>query len=430
MNSDKVNVRREFFAGLATYLAITHVFILNPILLSKAGINLSAGFFAVIISSFVATLLMGIWAKLPFVVAPATTLTTFLVYYVVIENGVPWQGALAAVFVSGVLCILMTYFSVRTKIIESMDGVLKIGLLFSLGSFLVANGLVQAKIIVFNNGLIKFLPFNSFQTYTGFLILLAGLGTTLLFRIRFMRLSFAPVIGIIVAALLAYSLGIKSTVGAHFSKEMFLSIGKLDFSLLLDSRVITAILIFFIVDFFGSVGKFVGLFGFIKGMGSIEEKEKMNKALYIDGVGNIVGALFGATTLSVFLSSAVGIKVGGRTGLTAIFVSLFILSSLFLFPLVGSIPPGAIAGTLIYIGCSMIPARKIFGNSKDMLGYLSVFAFLGASVISFITYSIDKSILFLFVIQTILSLRNGIQKSNITFMVITIILGLAIFLQN
>lgn len=125
MDSNKASIRTEFFAGVATYLAITHIFILNPILLSKAGINISAGFFAVIISSFFATLLMGLWAKLPFVVAPATTMTTFLVSYVVIENGIPWQGALAAVFISGVLCVLMTYFSIRMKIIESMDGILK-----------------------------------------------------------------------------------------------------------------------------------------------------------------------------------------------------------------------------------------------------------------------------------------------------------------
>lgn len=298
-----------------------------------------------------------------------------------------------------------------------------------MGSFLIANGFVQAKVIAFKNGIIDFFPASAESTHVSLVILLTSLGITLLLRAKPFRLTFAPVIAIGIASYLAYQLGIRSTTTAHFSSDMFASFGKLDFSLLLDFRVITAILIFFVVDFFGGVGKYIGLFGLVKEKSSINDTEKMSKALYVDGIGNIVGGLFGATTLSVFLSSAVGMRVGGKTGLTAVFVSLFILLSLFLFPLVGSIPPEAISGILVYIGCSMIPFKKLFRDDASFVGWATAFAFFFAALISFLTYSIDKSILFLFVVQSILSLRNGMQKSSLVFIAITVVLGVALFLQ-
>lgn len=372
---------------------------------------------------------MGVWAKLPFAVAPAPSLTTFFVSYVVLTLGLSWQGALAAVVISGLLSILMTYLSIRGKLIESIPPALKVGILFAVGGFLIANGLVQASLISFSNGFIN-LSSLSIKSIISIklLILCTGLFVTLFFRSRWFKFAGAPLLGILAASLVASYFGIKAVSKAQFSTDMFSSFGRIDFSLLLDWRLLMAVFIFFIIDFFGGVGKFIGLFA---AMGNEFEKipeEKIGRALYVDGIGNIIGGVFGASSVAVFVSSAVGIKVGGKTGLTSIFTAVFIFASLIFIPLVGTIPIEATSGILIFVGFILLPLNDIL-KKRLSLNRLDIFLCLSALAISFFTYGIDKAILFVFLTYTLLKLKNGFRKSDIILTVTTLLLLVAVIAQ-
>ena len=394
----KPNYLIEFSAGLSTYLTMSYIFLLNPILLSKAGINISAAFFATVFSAFLATLLMRIWAKLPFAVAPVPSITTFFVSFVCLKLGLPWESALLAVVFSGILSIGMTALSVRGKLIDSISKPLSVGVLLAISGFLIANGLVQGKIISFSKGYIDIANWNiNILISPTAIVLYTGLFVTLLFRLKWFRFSAAPILGIIVASIVAAAFGIKSNTKAEFSSEMFSSIGHLKFSSLMDSRFIIAMLVFFIIDFFGGVGKYIGLFSAMGSKAKEIENKGMGKALYVDGIGNIIGGFLGASSLAVFVSSAVGIHAGGRTGWTAIFTAILIFLSLFTIPFIGGIPVEATSGILVFVGLILIPYNDLNLKNK-IINKIDLIISLVAGLVSFITYGIDKAILIVFII--------------------------------
>jgi AGZA family xanthine/uracil permease-like MFS transporter len=376
------------------YLTLSYIFILNPILLARADINLSAAFFATVLSATLATLLMGIWAKVPFAVAPAPSITTFFVSYVCLTLGLPWQAAMAAVIISGVLSYIMAIVSVRQNLIYSIPIPLRVGVVFAVSGFLVANGLTQAKLISYSDGLINvsnfnpalFISPNAIVLYTGILV------TLLFFRLKWLNFTGAPLLGIFAASLVAAIFGIKSTTRAEFSWDMFSAVFRVDFRALFDHRFILAMLVFFIIDFFGGVGKYIGLFTAMgKTVEEIDEKG-LERSLKVDGIGNIIGGFLGASSLAVFVSSAVGITAGGRTGLTAIVTAGFMLLSLIYIPVLGAVPVEATSGILVFVAFLLIPYDSIFNKENNtnedaptITNFDRLICFLTA-LFSFLTY--------------------------------------------
>lgn len=421
--------RVEFIAGLSTYLTLSYIFILNPILLAKAGIDISAAFFGTVISATLATLLMGIWAKVPFAVAPAPSITTFLVSYVSLEF--PWQAAMAAVILSGVLSIVMTFLSVRKKLIASIPPSLTVGVLFAVAGFLIANGLTQAKLISYSNGFIDISKLNAdVPTWSNAVVLCTGLLVTLFFRQKWISFSGAPLLGILAASIVAAICGIKATTQAGFSTDMFSAVLRVDFSpLLTDSRFFMAMLVFFIVDFFGGVGKYIGLFAAIGGKAKQIPEKNMEKALYADGFGTIFGGLLGAASLAVFVSSAVGIVAGGRTGLTAIVTAGFMLAGLLVMPLVGTIPVEATSGILVFVGFLLIPYDQL-RNKQSALTRLDIIVSVVAALVSFATYGIDKAMLLVFVVYSWQIIRKGEAMRYAILLVVTLALLVAVVAQS
>jgi AGZA family xanthine/uracil permease-like MFS transporter len=263
------------------------------------------------------------------------------------------------------------------------------------------------------------------------LILCTGLLVTLFFRLKWIRFSGAPLLGILAASITAAIFGIKSTTQADFSTAMFSAVGRLDFSALagLDLHFLIAILVFFIIDFFGGVGKYVGLFAAMGREAQQIPEKSMGKALYVDGIANIFGGFLGASSLAVFVSSAVGIVAGGRTGLTAIVTAGFMLASLVIIPLVGAIPVEATSGILVFVGFLLISYGDIF-NSKATLTRFDIIVCLVAALISFLTYGIDKAILLVFVVYTVVIIKKGIKKSDIILIVTTVLLLAAVVAQS
>lgn len=294
---------------------------------------------------------------------------------------------------------------------------------------MIANGLVQGKIFSYSSGFLDVAKFNfSILGSSTAIVLYTGLFVTLLFRLKWFKFSGAPILGILAATIVAASFGIKSTIKAELSSDMFSAIGKVDFSSLLDSRFLIAMLVFFIIDFFGGVGKYIGLFAALGSRSKEIEKKGMGKALYVDGIGNIIGGAFGASSLAVFVSSAVGIHAGGRTGLTAIVSACLMLLSLFVIPLVGAIPVEATSGVLIYVGLLLIPYKEI--QIKNALqNRFDIIISVIAALVSFLTYGIDKAILLVFLVYTIQIVVKGAKKDDLVLIVTTLLLLAAIIAQ-
>lgn len=427
---EKINYKNEIVAGVSTFLTMSYVFLLNPILLSKTGIDLSAAFFATTIASFIATLAMGLYAKLPFAVAPAPSITTFFVSYVCLKLGLSWEAALAAVVLSGLFSVVMTKLSIRGKLIESISFPLKIGVLFAISGFLIANGLVQGKIISYSSGVLDIAKFKIDNLISPTAIILyIGFFVTWIFKTKWLKFSGAPILGILVATIFASFYGIISFTKAEISSEMTSATFSADFSLLFDSRFLLAMLMIFIIDFFGGVGKYVGLFTAMGSKSKEIEQKNLNKALYVDGWANVVGGFLGASSLAVFVSSAVGIKSGGKTGFTSVVTAILILFSFFLIPLMGSIPVEATSGVLIYVGLILIPYEEIKSGHNEFK-FFDFLISIVAAIISIYTYGIDKAILLVFLVYSLrIILKAKDIKNNFILIISTILLLLAVLFQ-
>lgn len=401
----------EFVAGLSTFLTMSYIFLLNPVLLAKIpDINITGVFGATVLTAVVSTLFMGLWAKVPFAAAPVPSITTFFVGYVVLTLGMGFEQALAAVFVSGVLSVLMTYLSIRQKLLNSVSPFVSYGVLAALCGFLLAVGLKQAGLVEYKDGIIAGFLLDG----KGVAIMLTGILVTY-FMARFNVP--APLIGILAASIVAAYYGEKSVSKADFSLDLFSYVWAIDFKsmarVFYDIDFFIAVLVFFVIDFFAGVGKYIGLFQAIKNNSgdeaplfeSPESKKRLGRSLYADGLGNMIGSTLGAGSVAVFVSSAVGVGAGGRTGLTAVFVALLMVASIAFIPLVGIVPTIAVSGILVYIGFLLVPFGKIRAEiDKGVCGKIEVTLCFGAALLALVTFSLDMAIALVFSVNSVLLL--------------------------
>lgn len=388
----------EATGGLATFLTMSYIFLLNPSLLSKVGIDPTAAYIATLLTAIVSTVAMGFIAKLPYAVAPVPTVTTFFVFYVCQKMGLSWQDALGAVFVSGVLSIAATFFSIREKLIRNMPDSLKIAIMFAIGGFLIANGLKLGNILPYSdNGLdvaalgkVSFLSKEAAVTGIGFIVALA-------LNARWLPFKAGPLFGLIIAAIVASNLGIAfKKPNLDFSHALS-AFNQLRFSSAISVKMAAnfwlAAFVFFVVDFYGAIGKFVGLLEITKQNLDAAESNALGRALYVDSFGTTFGSLVGTSSAAVFISSAVGIMTGGRTGMSAIFCAAFMLLSAALLPFIGTVPIVVNSGILIYIGAILMPWDRLSGiESRTLTTTIGIVA----AIISLLTYRIDDGLLFAF----------------------------------
>lgn len=425
----------EFLGGAATFLTLSYILVLNPVLLAQTGIDISAAFFATAVSAAATTLIMGLWAKLPFALAPAPSLTTFFVSYVCLTLGLPWQTGMAAVVVSGVLSIAMAELAVRQRLIGVMPVGLKYSILFVLFGFLAANGLRQAQLIGHERELITLGRAFTDDAVLGanVAIMLTGFSIAVVLQLRPINFRGSAIVAIFAATIVAASLGIRSDTRAEFSPAMFSSVGQADFSALLDWRVLSPLLVLFVIDFFGGVGKFVGLFAAMGQSGVSDSDPRMSRALRVDGIGNVIGGFLGASSIAVFVSSAAGVSAGARTGRAAIVVSALMLGSLVLIPIVGAIPVQATSGVLIFVACILIPWKDMLGTGFSRVLNLDrsdTIAFMVGASVAFLTFNIEVALAAVFIWYAIkLVVRHGASKEHLLFHGTTVVLVAAVASQ-
>lgn len=441
VNESRYKIRTELIAGLSTYMTMSYIFILNPILLSQVGIDINSAFVATIITGILSTLLMAVWAKVPFAVAPVPSITTFFVGFVCTTLGIPWQAALVAVFISGFISVGMALLSVREKLITNIGPKLSIGILYILCAFLVCTGFKQAGILTYSDG---FLDTSKLFTHSdlpiNLFILLTGLGVTLLLSSNRLKIVGAPVIGIFAATIVAFIFGKADTPDFSLNENIFSSFFSLDFSYYVTNfslDLVIAILIFFIIDFFAGIGKYIGLFAAIENR-TTENTSKLigrksdafSKALQVDGWGNVIGALAGASSVAVYVSSAVGIQAGGKSGVTALFIALFMLLSVLFIPFIGSIPVIATSGVLVYIGFLLVSSKNQANKLKKKLNKLDSIVIGISCIIVMSTYSMDFAMSIMFTYYALeLFKESRFARENYIFYATSVLLGASVFIK-
>jgi AGZA family xanthine/uracil permease-like MFS transporter len=342
-------VRIEAVAGVTTFLTMAYIMFVNPLILADAGMDKGAVFVATCIASAIGTLVMALWANYPLALAPGMGLNAYFTYGVVLGMGHPWQVALGAVFISGVLFLILSVTRVREMIVDAIPMSQKFAISAGIGLFLGIIALKNAGIVTSHKetlvtlGDLKAPP-----------TLLAIAGFFLMVALDARRVPGAIIIAILATTVAGIALGI-SPGSQIFSLPPSLAptFLKLDVSGALSLGLVAIIFAFLFVDLFDNTGTLVGVAHRAGLIGPDGKIPRLGRALIADSTATMAGAALGTSTVTSYIESAAGVKAGGRTGLVGVVVAALFLLSLFLSPLATAVPAYATAPALLFVACLM-----------------------------------------------------------------------------
>ena len=375
LKEHNTTVKTEIAAGITTFMTMAYILAVNPSILSEAGMNANAVLIATCIASFIGTMLMAFLANMPFALSAGMGLNAYLAYTVVLGMGVSWQVALFAVFIEGIVFIIMSLTNVREAIFNAIPLTIKQGVSVGIGLFIAFIGLQNAGLAVDSSTLVTITSFTENFSTHGICALLAVIGLLITAILYIRKVNGAILIGIIVTwglgmlcqvagiyvpnpELGAYSLFPAGIISADFSAlgETFGQCFNIDFNAVGFFNFIVIVFSFLFVDLFDTLGTLIGV---STKAGMLDEKGRLpgiKPALLSDAIATSAGAVLGTSTVTTFVESSAGVAVGGRTGLTAVTTGvLFLLATLF-SPLFTSIPAFATAPALMFVGFLMFEA--------------------------------------------------------------------------
>ena len=349
LNPKETNVKTEIIAGLTTFLTMAYILAVNPNILSATGMDRGALFSTTVLISAAATILMGLYAKLPFALAPGMGLNAFFAYTICLIMGYSWQFALTAVFLEGLIFILLTVTNVREKIVDIIPETLKKSISVGIGIYIAFIGLSSAEIVVNNDATLV-----SIGDLSQGPALLCIIGIVLSSVLLIKKVPGALLIGIIVTTLIGIPLGVTQFNGVMSSPPSVEPIFcKFEWTKIFTSEMFVIVFTLLFVDLFDTIGTLIGVTtraGMIKN-GKIPH---LKQAFMVDALATTSGAIMGSSTVTTFVESAAGVEQGGRSGLTAFVCGLCFLVSLFFAPLFLSIPSAATAPVLVLVGVMMM----------------------------------------------------------------------------
>lgn len=419
----KTDFKTEVLAGITTFLTMAYILIVNPMILSDAGMNIGSVFMATAISSAIATLVMAFLANLPISLAPGMGLNAFFAYTVVIGMGFSWQMALAAVFIEGIIFIVLSLFKVREKIINAIPINLKKAISVGIGLFIAFIGLQNAGIIADNGATLV-----SLGEIVSSGALLTIIGIIAITVLLFFKIKGAILIGILGTTLIGFLTGdTVFPVGASWlPPSLAPTFAKFDFSNLLSFDMLIVVVTFLFVDIFDTAGTLIG----VTTKGNLINKDgtipKVKQALLADSIGTTIGAVLGTSTVTSYIESSAGITEGGKTGLTSLTTGILFLVAMFLSPIFLMVPAAATAAALIVVGLFMTTTIK----DIDFVDYTeSLPAFLTIIMMP-LSYSISHGIMFGIISYVLLKLLTKKFKDlNIASIILAILfIGWMIFL--
>lgn len=413
---------KEIMAGVTTFLTMSYILFVNPMILSDAGMDFNAVITATALAACFGTLLMAFWVKAPLAMAPGMGLNAFFAYSLVIGEGITWETAMGVVFISGLVFLLLTWFGIREKIVNAIPLSLRLSIPAGIGLFITLIGFQNMDLVVRDDATMIALGSISAP-------LLFGLfGILLIVILEAKKVKGSILIGILVTTLAAILFGQiaapESMISAPPSPAPVAF--QLDILGALQWGLIGAIFSFMFVDLFDSVGTLVGCAyeaDLVRVDGTIENIDKM---LGADAVATLFGSLIGTSTTTTYIESASGIEVGGRSGLTAFTVALLFLIAIFFTPIIAVVPPYATAPALVVVGIFMFKniTRIPMDNWPDVVaGFATI-------VLMPLTYSISLGLTFGFLFWTILTAVSGnFQKIHPVMWIVAILSAMNLWIS-
>lgn len=416
-------VRTEVLAGITTFMTMAYILAVNPGILSITGMDKGALFTATALSAIIGTLVMAFVAKLPFALAPGMGLNAFFAFTVVMTMGYSWEFALTAVFLEGIIFILLTLFNIRELIVNAIPMNLKHAVSAGIGLFIAFIGLQNAGIIQNNDAVLVGLGDMSSPT-----ALVAFFGILVIGVLLVLKVRGALLIGMISATILALIIGV-----AHFPEGGLVSappslepiFWKLDFSQVFTLDMLIVLFTFLFVDMFDTVGTLVGVAGKANMLTKDGKVPRVKQALLADAIGTTCGAILGTSTVTTYVESAAGVAEGGRSGLTAFTVAMMFLAALFFAPLFIMIPGAATAPALFMVGLFMLsPILKI-----DLEDYTESIPAFFTIIMMPLTYSIAEGIAFGMLAYVLLKMFTGKFKDVSIVMYVLAVLFIMKFMM-
>ena len=389
----------ELSAGLTTFMAMAYIVFVNPQMMASAGMEQGASFVATCLAAALACFMMGLYANWPVGLAPGMGLNAFFTYTIVGELGYPWQTALGAVFIAGILFVVLTITRLREWMLVSIPWNLRIAMGAGIGLFVGMIGLKNGGIIIDHPAtLLSLGNFQSTET------LLAGLGFLAITGLATRQFPGAILIGIFLVTGVGLSIGAVQYQGiVSMPPSVAPVLGQLDIAAAFDVAMISAIASILFVNLFDTAGTLVGVAtqaGLVNEKGDIKH---LDRALHADSTSSVAGALVGCAPVTSYVESAAGVAAGGRTGLTACAVGVLFLAMIFFAPLASMIPPFATAGALIYVALLMMSGMQHLSWSDPT--------------------ELLPALLTIIMVPLSFSIANGIAAGFLSYVVLKVIAG-------
>jgi len=341
-------------AGLTTFLTMAYIIFVNPTILADAGMDPGAVFVASCLAAAIGCFIMGFVANYPIALAPGMGLNAFFTYGVVLGQGYSWQAALGAVFLSGIVFLLLSLFKVREWIINAIPRTLKLGIATGIGSFLALIALKNAGIIVANPA-----TFVALGNITDFVPMMSIIGFFLVAAFTARNMPGAVMVAILIMTLMGLIAGDIEYQGlVSAPPSLAPTLMQLDLSAALELSMMSVVFAFLFVDLFDTSGTLIAVTQRAGLTNDKGEVERLAKALSSDSIATLSGAALGTSTTTSYIESAAGVAAGGRTGLTAVTVGILFVLSIFFSPLAGMVPVYATAGAIFYVAILMLFSLK------------------------------------------------------------------------
>jgi AGZA family xanthine/uracil permease-like MFS transporter len=354
LKQNGTNPRTEIIAGITTFLTMAYILAVNPSILSATGMDQAALFTATALAAIVGTLVMALWAKLPFAIAPGMGLNAFFAFTVVLGMGYSWQFALTAVLIEGIIFILLTIFNVREAIVNAIPKSVRLAISAGIGLFIAFIGLQNAGIVVNNDATLVGLG-----DITSGTALLGIIGLIITSVLVVKKVKGELLIGIILTALIGIPMGLTQLKGfVNLPPSIEPIFFKFELTNIFTFDMLIVVFTFLFVDIFDTLGTLVGVSTKAKILDKDGNVPRIKQAFMADAIGTTAGAILGTSTVTTYVESASGISEGGKTGMTALVTAICFAAALFFSPIFLAIPGAATAPALILVGLYMLEPIK------------------------------------------------------------------------
>ena len=399
LESHNTSIKQEFLAGFTTFITMAYIIFVNPQMMASSGMDQGASFVGTCIAAAIACFAMGIYSNWPVGLAPGMGLNAFFTYTVVGEMGYSWEVALGAVFLAGILFVIMSITPLRKWMLDSIPLNLRIAMGSGVGLFIGFIGLKSGGIIVSNNA-----TFLSLGNFLEIETLLSGLGFLLIAILAVRNFSGAIIIGVLSVTLLGVLLNLVQFQGfVAYPPDVSPIFMQLDILGALDLAMISVIMSFLFVNLFDTAGTLMGVATRAKLIDETGEVINLEKALKADSSSSVIGSFLGCAPVTSYVESSAGVEAGGRTGLTAVFVGVFFLIAIFFSPLAAIVPAYATAGALIYVAILMLSGME----KLDWTNFTELLPALIIIIMIPLTFSIANGIALGFISYVVMKISTG-----------------------